>query len=380
MRVAIDAAALGSGQGGDETMLRGLLAGLATVAEAEDRYELVCRSGAPVPDALAGHPSFTVHEVAHDGGARYYAAALPRALRRMPRLDLVLGVNHAPVWSPAPVVLMVQDLSFEHHPEHFPLSTRLRLRAVVGHQARRAHHVVTVSNFSRDDLIGTYDLQPGRVSVIPNAIVQPPPFGEAAARRGRAWLRELGIDGRFVLHLGNLHPRKNVRRLVLAVQELRHLPELADVSLVVAGARWWGRDEWAGEPPGGVHAIGPVSDEQREVLLHLADVLAYPSLFEGFGLPPLEAMARGTAVVASNRTAVAETVGDGAATVDPTDVRAISEAIARVLSDTSVSGELIARGRARAARYSVEATGRAARAALLGAVSDRLELAPVASG
>lgn len=379
MRVAIDAAALGSGQGGDETMLRGLLSGLAAVTEPEDRYDLVCRAGAAVPPVVAEHPSFAVHELAHGGGARYFAAALPRALRRLPRPDLVLAINHAPVWSPSPVVLMVQDLSFEHHPEHFPWSTRVRLSAVVGHQARRVHHVVTVSNFSRDDLVSTYGLRPERVSVIPNAIVEPPPFGDAEARRGRASLRELGVEGRFVLYLGNLHPRKNVRRLVLAFQRLREEPQFADVSLVVAGARWWGGGEWTGAPPNGVYALGPVDDEQREALLHLADVLVYPSIFEGFGLPPLEAMARGTPVVASNRTAIAETVGDGALTVEPTDVEALAEAIATVLSDASVSGELVVRGLARAARYSVEATGRAARAALVD-TAGRHQLTPAASG
>lgn len=371
MRIAVDAAALGSGQGGDETMLRGLLSGLVTVAGPDDRFDLVCRRRAPVPDLVGAHPAVTIHELDHSGGARYYAAALPAALRRIPAPDLVLAVNHAPVWSPAPVVLMVQDLSFEHHPEHFPVSTRLRLRTVIRSQARRAHHVLTVSHFSRDDLVRTYGLPPARVSVVPNAIVDPPPFGPAEERAGRSWLESVGVDGRFVLYLGNLHPRKNVGRLVRAMARVRESARCSDVSLVVAGARWWGSEEWDLDPSAGVVALGPVDDDQREALLRLADVLAYPSLFEGFGLPPLEAMARGTPVVASDSTAVAETVADAGLTVTPTDVTAIATAIEEVLCSAPLASRLVTRGRARAAQFSVEATGRAAYAALRDACEAR---------
>lgn len=367
MRIAVDAAALGSGQGGDETMLVGLLTGLAEVAPAGTRLDLVCRAAADLPVVVARHPGTDRWDLSRVGGARYFAVDLPRALRRLPRPDVVLAVNHAPLSAPAPTALMVQDLSFEHHPEHFPWPTRVRLRSVVRRQVRRVDHLVTVSHFSRDDLVRTYGLAPADVSVIPNAIVDPAPFGSAEELEAARELAKLGIDGRFVLYLGNLHPRKNLGRLIDAMARLQRAGGAADVPLVVAGAHWWGEDgaTLAARGAGArIHFLGRVDERQREALLRRASVLAYPSLFEGFGLPPLEAMRRGTPVVASNTTAVAETVGEAACTVDPTDVAALARGIEVVLTDPAYADELVRRGLRQAARYTPSATGAAALAAL----------------
>jgi len=371
--VAVDATGLGSGQGGDETMMAGLLEGLAEAARPGDSFPLIVRDGVTLPAPVADHPAFSVHSMRRLPGALHFTARLPRALSRLrPVPDLVCAVTHGPLRSPAPVALFVQDLSFHHHPEHYPVVARWRLRTVVPRQARRARAVLTVSEFSRSDLIASYELPPEQVVVVPDAVAVPPPWDDTAAAEGRQWLASQGVDGRFILCLGNLHPRKNVARLVAGFAQARAgAPDLADVRLVVAGARWWGAGEAAAAaqaPDGSVVFLGRFDDDRREQLLRLADALAYVSVFEGFGLPPLEAMARGTVVLASDATAVAETAGDGALLVDPYDVHAIAEGLVRVLSDEQLRVELRRRGAARAAGYDVGSTGRRAREAFAAAI------------
>jgi glycosyltransferase involved in cell wall biosynthesis len=365
VRVAIDATALGSGQGGDESLVAGMLAGLAAVAGPDDVFPLVVRRGVRGPDGVSDERRFPRVAIARRPGVAHFAIALPTALARLhPRPELVCAFTHAPLSAPAPTALVVTDLSFEHHPGHYPAATRRRLRTIVRHQARRAQLVVTISEFSRSDLVDTYGLDPRRVAVVPAAVPAPPVWGDASATEGRAWLRSKGVPGRFVLCLGNLHPRKNVARLVSAFARVRaRRPDLDDVRLVVAGARWWGggEEEAAAAAPGGaVVFLGYVDDRRREQLLRLADALAYVSVFEGFGLPPLEAMARRTVVLASATTAVAETAGDGALLVDPLDTDAIAAGLVRVLTDRGLRSRLRARGLVRVAAYDVASAGQRA--------------------
>ncbi len=373
MRVVIDATALGSGQGGDDSMVRGLLEGLAEVATAEDCFPLIVRTDAELPAAVADHPGFPRHPVRRLPGLAHFTVGLPRDLASLdPVPDLVCAVNHGPVRSPAPVALFVQDLSFHHHPEHYPRATRWRLRSVVPHQARAARMVLTISEFSRQDLIDSYGIDPDRIRVVPDDVPLAPPFDDVLGGAGRAWLAELGVAGRFVLCLGNLHPRKNVARLIEAfARVVRTEPDLADVQLVIAGGRWWGGGEEeaaALAPEGSVRFLGRVSEDHKEQLLHLADALAYVSLFEGFGLPPLEAMARGTIVVASGTTAVAETAGDGARLVNPLDVSSIAAGLTDVLTDHELRARLRVAGAARASSSSTASTGRSARLAFADAI------------
>ncbi len=373
MRVVIDATALGSGQGGDDSMVRGLLEGLAEAAEAEDRFPLIVRAGTELPATVEAHPAFERHEVRRLPGVGHFTVGLPRELAKLdPVPDLVCAVNHGPMRSSAPVALFVQDLSFHHHPEHYPRATRWRLNTVVPRQARAARMVLTISDYSRQDIVASYGIDPERIRVVPDAVPPAPPFDDAMAAAGRAWLAEVGVRGPFVLCLGNLHPRKNVARLVEAfARVVRTEPALADHQLVIAGGRWWGGGEEeaaALAPEGSVVFVGHVSEDHKEQLLHLADALAYVSVFEGFGLPPLEAMARGTVVVASATTAVAETAGDGARLVDPLDVDSIAAGLTDVLTDEEVRAQLRAAGAARAATYSTTSTGRSARLAFADAI------------
>lgn len=370
MRVAMDGWALGSGLGGDEAMLTSLLRGLAATARSDDRFCLHAPPQTELPGDVAGWPGLSVRHRPRRSGAAHFALSLPVGLRRpRPRPEVVFSVTHAPLCPPAPVALMVTDLSFHRHPASYPAAARLRLNALVPRQARRAGAVLTISEFCRRDIVDAFGLPADRVFVVPLAVDPPAPLDTRAAEGTRRWIAGAGVAGPFVLYLGNLHPRKNVARLIRAFAAARRAsPEVARHQLVVAGARWWGEGEEqqaAGSAPAGsVVFLGRVDAAQREHLLASAAALAYVSLFEGFGLPPLEAMVRGTPVLASSTTAIPETVGDGALLVDPADEASIAAGLVRLVEDPELRRRLVERGRRRAAGFTVERTGERVRAAL----------------
>lgn len=367
MRVLLDATGLGSGAGGDETMLSGVLQGLAAVAATDDVFPVVAAEGVDLPAAVLGDRRFPVERVRRLPGALHFTATLPRVLRSAtPRPDLVFSATHGPVGSPVPLALMVQDLSFEHRPQDYPPVTRRRLQWAIRTQVRHARAVLTVSGNARADLIRTYRLDPTRVMTVPNANLPAPPVTAAAADAARSALRSRGVDGPYLLYLGNLHPRKNVGTVIEAFGRARTAgPDLDRHRLVIAGGRWWGTGEEEAArrhaPDGSVVFLGRVDEVEREVLLGDATALCYLSLFEGFGLPPLEAMARGTVVIASDRTSVPEVVGDAGLVVDPLDADAVAAAMRRVATDDDLVAQLRERGRRRASEFTVEATGRALR-------------------
>lgn len=373
MQVALDAGALGSGRGGDETCLRGILAGLAAVADAGDRIVCYVPRAAVLPPPVDGDARFPVHRLRAAGGMARFAVSLPRLVAAS-GCDVVLSLIHAPLRLRHPNVLVVPDLSFHHHPEHYPPVVRARLGQLIPRQAARATVVATVSEYCRRDLVDTLGLDPERVRVVSNPIEPPTPLDDAAAAAARARLAARGLRPPFLLYLGNVHPRKNVPRLVRAFRAAaRASAGVADHQLVVAGGSWFGRDEEVRQAAAGagdrVAFVGRVDDDEREVLLGDATALCYPSLFEGFGLPPLEAMARGTAVLASDVSAIPEATGGIGVLVDPTDEQAISDGIMRIVEDEPLRRRLAAAGPARAGTYHVGRTGAEVMAALRLAVA-----------
>lgn len=348
IRVALDAHTIGRRASGNETYVRGLMTGL-TMHAGVALTALLDRD-TPVPAGLGG---LDVAALRFNHPIPRLTAELSRAGRRW-GADLLHVQYVRPPTSDVPVVTTIHDISFEHFPGLFRRTTLARLRALVPWSGRHSAAVITVSEFSRRDLLERYRLDPDAVFVAPNAAeshFMPVPAPEASRV-----VRSLGLPERFMLSVGDLQPRKNLPRLFLAydllLQRGRDLPDL-----VVVGKRAWLDDDIGGTVARRrlerrVHFCGFLPGEVLPALYSSASAFVYPSLFEGFGLPILEAMACGAPTVTSNVSSMPEVAGDAAVLVDPESVEELAAAIDRVLGDTELRAELATRGLARAAEFS----------------------------
>ena len=272
---------------------------------------------------------------------------LPAALASC---DLVHATNPSAVPPARPaqrLVVTVHDLAFEHFPEAFPGRWRWLYRAGVRAAAHRADAILVPSTATATDLAARSDVDPSRVVVTPLA-----PSTHVGTIDPAETLEQLGVRRPYALFVGTLEPRKNVARLIRAFR--RVAPDLPH-TLVLAGPPGWkvtGIVAEMADPAGRIAHTGVVSPEQLDALYRAADAFCYPSMYEGFGLPVLEAMQRGTPVVASTTPALAEVAGDAALLVDPTDVQGLAAAISDVLADDALRADLVARGRRRVEGYS----------------------------
>jgi glycosyltransferase involved in cell wall biosynthesis len=254
-------------------------------------------------------------------------------------------------------VCTIHDLAALDHPEWFSPKFTAWYQWLIPRLVRRIRHVIAVSEFTKQRLVAVTGLDRRNITVVLNGVDER--FRPAAADQVCRVKRELGIESdEFLLYVGSLEPRKNLARLLDAwalIDKTGH----PGLELVIAGAR--GRSavfsdtcDLTSMP--NVHFVGYVSEEQLPVLYSDALALVYPSLYEGFGLPPLEAMACGTPVVTSNVTALPEVVGDAAIQVDPTDPRSIAKGIQQLLDDPYLADELARRGLSRVRELTWERT------------------------
>jgi glycosyltransferase involved in cell wall biosynthesis len=311
MKIGFDVSPLVQTGAGTTRHVRGLLAAL------EGRRELELR-----PLGFRGKGKAAT--IARD--AAWYPVGIARAARDLDVLHCT--TMRAPVRARPPVVATVHDVALLRYPEAFPAWHRHTGRLALKQAARSADAIVAVSGFTRDELGDLLDVSADRVRVVPNGV--DPIFAET----GRA------ATGDYVLAVGTLEPRKNLARVVAAAR-------LAGIELRVVGASGWGDVNVPGW-------LGRVGDEELAELYRGARCLVFPSLYEGFGIPILEAMACGTPVVTSSGGATEEVAGGAAVLVDPLDVEAIAAGIAEAGDRRP---ELVALGRERAQAFTWQRAG-----------------------
>ena len=279
---------------------------------------------------------------------------------------LPIKVGKNVLWSPSNTgpltvtrqVLTIHDVVPLDHPEWLNWKFAAWYRFLLPRLVLRVRRVIAISEFTKKRLIATTKIAPDKIIVIPNGVdgcFRPRPEIEVTSA-----LEALGLPAkRYLLTVGSLEPRKNLRRL-LAAWHLARASVAEDIWLVVAGgngrAMIFGDTTGAEDVPPRVHLTGHVSDDLLPVLYAGAMAFVYVSEYEGFGLPPLEAMASGVPVLVSKTTAFPEVVGDAGLYINPHDVEEITEGLIRLLTDPVLAAELAARGLERAKLFSWERT------------------------
>jgi glycosyltransferase involved in cell wall biosynthesis len=354
MRVAIDARKLHDF--GIGTYIRNLLRYLAR-ADRDTEYVLLCQEpdlkiteqlGTNFRAVLEESPNYSLREQVH----------VPYLLLRE-RPD----VYHAPHYVLPPAVpcrsvVTIHDCIHLMFPQYLPnRAAYAYAKALMWSAVRRSDRILTVSEASKRDILHYFNVSPDKIVVVYNAIDER--FAVEPSEDDLARVRErYQLDHGFVLYTGNIKPHKNLVRLIEAFEGLRK-DGFDDLKLLFIG------DEISKFPAlrRAVHKhklhkyvrfLGFVKDDTLAILYRLAAVFVFPSLYEGFGLPPLEAMASGTPVVTSNLSSMPEVAGDAAVLVDPYDPHSIKDGISRVLSDQALREELRARGLVRARDFSWE--------------------------
>jgi len=296
--------------------------------------------------------------------------SIPLKLKRLGAALLHSPHYVVPLLCPTRTVVTIHDCIHLLFPQYLPNRGALHYaRFMMGYAIRHSSVVLTVSEASRADILRFYpEADAERVQVVPNAIdpllLEEPSEEEIERVRERYQIR-----GRFVLYAGNIKPHKNLDRLIAAYSLLKRRGH-DDVKLLIIGdeVNRYGSFRRAVENAGirqDVRFFGFVPDRTLAALYRLASVFAFPSLYEGFGLPPLEAMACGAPVVTSRLSALPEVVGDAAVLVDPYSVEDIALGMAKVLEDEALRTELVTRGRARARSFSWERSVKAIHEAYL---------------
>lgn len=289
---------------------------------------------------------------------------------RLP-MDLYLGIvagrhhdvfyslgHYAPRLCPFPSVVSVMDLAFLKFPQYFQKRDALKLTAWTRYSVEQAAHVIAISEHTKKDVLNEYKIAEDRITVAHPGYEPVELIGSS-----KTMVRQLGITSPYIIYVGTIQPRKNVPRLIKAFELLRKKKENANLLLVIAGKPGWMTDEFtkAVQHSGAkshIRTLGFVTEEQKLALYSEAKAAVLVGLYEGFGIPPLEAMSAGTVPVVSNTASLPEVVGEAGVIVDPYDVRDIARGIGEVLDFTPRQREqMLTLGRRRLERFRWSDTG-----------------------
>jgi len=372
LRIGIDGRAFSSPAAGVRRYVSGLVPALMALGES---IELVALGGSR--DALPAGLSDVGEPWHPPTNLGWSVVGLPAAAARA-GVDIIHAPAYtAPLWASVPTVLTIHDVSYERHPEWYPYRRDVLRRAFYRRSARAAAHVLTDSEFSAGEIAAAYRIPRERITVAPLGVSTSfAPSDLLKVRLKADTTNELepdttnepgrlpaGVTRPFLLHVGDLHERRNLPVVVRALLEAQAVPGMSPLSLVLAGVDRGVGDSLSalartGHAPAAMVCLGTVSDDQLLALYQEATALVYPSRYEGFGLPVLEAMACGTPVIASRAASMPEVLGEAGVLLDPDDTSGWAQAIANVVRDEGLRARMREAGIARSREFTWARTAR----------------------
>jgi glycosyltransferase involved in cell wall biosynthesis len=353
MRIAYDGRVLALARTGDRVYLSNLLAALAKLMPPKDMY-VYLDPRMPEPDLDAAFPR------RFDKMGKLWKTFSWAKHLRHDEITICHSQYFAPVNAPCKVVTAVHDVSFAAHPEYFSHRDRAIFGLFMGTSLRHADVIIVPSDHTKREIERFYPESAHKVEAMPYAgsdAIHPIPRDEAR----RCLHSDYGIDFPYIMILGQVHPRKNLPRVLDAYAGI--VGDFPEVRLVSVGPdAWRSQEAWRRAEELGIAdrvvRPGVVSDEDVSRFLSGAELFCYVSLYEGFGLPVLEAMGCGTPVLASNTTSIPEVAGDAAILVDPTKSDEICDGMRRILGDEELRSRLSEAGKTRMSQFGWLETGR----------------------
>lgn len=353
MQIAIDAHQIGGRRTGSETYIYNLVKHLALLDPNGERYAIYLNGNLDL-ETLRENSKFTTNKIPTSHSWLRYGLFYPFESWHK-SVDVFHAQFSLPPLLRARTVLTIYDLAYERFPEFFRPVVRTQMKILMRQSSHRADHVITISESSKRDLVEIYGVNPQRITVTypgPAEIYRPLDPTQATTHLREAY----GIETPYILYVGNLEPRKNLCRLLEAFAQLKRKDRIAH-KLVIVGQKAWLYD--------GIFEVVCRNFLERDVLLtgyvpsadlpflyNAASVMIYPSLFEGFGLPVVEAMACGTPVITSLGSSLEEIANGAAVLVDPYSISSIADAIDKVANSVDLQKQLQQVGLARASCFS----------------------------
>jgi glycosyltransferase involved in cell wall biosynthesis len=355
MRFAVDAHAIGRHLTGNEVYVRSLLSGFSSLDREAEFFTYIS-----VHEARTSIPSrFQTRAVGTNPFLRL-GYEITRQVRK-DRPDLLHVQYTAPLVCPVPVVATVHDVSFLEHPEYFPRTRAMQLRWSVGRTVERAARVLTGTEFSRSAILRGYPkLDPDKVVVVP--IAAGGGFRQISREQAAVNVRKrFGASWPYILSVGDLQPRKNHIGLIAAyARMIRENPQFPHHLMLAGKPTWFAERVYAAAKASGVedriHFAGFVTDEELLHLYNGCEFFIFPSYYEGFGLPPLEAMTCGRAVACANTSATPEVVDGAGILFDPYSEAEIKRAMMDLIADAELRARMERLGQKRASHFSWQKT------------------------
>ncbi len=283
----------------------------------------------------------------------WFEIGIRSALKKY-KIDLFFSPDgYLSLGSKVPQVGVIHDINFEHFPKDLPFSARAYLRYFFPKFAAKASHIITVSNYSKEDISRTYDINSEKITAIWNGVSNV--FRPLAEKEKEKVREKYTLGNPYFLFVGAIHPRKNVKRLIEAFSLFKQLND-SPIRLLIVGESLWKNFteefELSDEIEDSIRFTGHLSPNELSRVMASADLFTYVSYFEGFGIPLVEAMKCGTPILSGNRTSLPEVAGDAAMYCDPFDVSDIAEKMKRITSDVQIKASLSTKGLERSLEFS----------------------------